>query len=265
MKILAVDGEHADLLALLAAIGQAAPAAQLCGFRRAEEALAYMQRDPCDVAFLDIDPCGVDGIALAAQLCACNPQINIIFATRHEDYRAAAFALHASGYLLKPVTPEGVRHELDDLRRPIPAPPRLCIHTFGHFEALCGGVPLPFRYRKTRELLAYLVDRKGAMCSAGELIAVLFEGGDGHKAYYHRLRADLIGTLEACGCADALAQQRGLLGVRTAHIDCDYYRCLHDDRALRRHYRGEYMAQYSFAEVTNAELFARVHPRTPHL
>lgn len=38
-------------------------------------------------------------------------------------------------------------------------------------------VLLPERKEKVRELLAYLVDRNGAMCSNKEIMAVLWGGG----------------------------------------------------------------------------------------
>lgn len=258
MKIIAVDDEKIALLGLLDSIAKAAPEAEVRGFRLADEAVASMEADPCDVAFLDIEMKGTDGVTLAHRLKAINPNVNLIFATGFGSYRDAAFDLHASGYLIKPITEESVKRELENLRRPPAEPKRLKVYTFGNFEVLFGGAPLIFKYQKSKELFAYLIDRKGAMCSTGELVAVLFEDDADHKAYYHRLRADLLETLEACGCADAISQQRGLLGVAMDRVDCDYYDYLNGKTDLVRLYHGEYMAQYSFAEVTNAELFAKI-------
>ena len=42
-------------------------------------------------------------------------------------------------------------------------------------EIFVGGRPLSFKRSKSKELLAYLVDRNGATCTNGEMLAVLWE------------------------------------------------------------------------------------------
>ena len=256
MKIIAVDDEKIALQGLLSSIQKAAPNAELYGFRYAGEAIAHMEKNPCDVAFLDIEMKGINGVEVAEKLKAINPNINIIFATGFGSYRDIAFDLHASGYLIKPITGESVKRELDNLRRPVIVTKRLQIRTFGNFQVLYNNTPLKFKYQKTKEMLAYLVDRNGALCSTGELNAILFDDDD-HNAYYQRLRSDLRSTLASVGCESLILQQRGLLGLAVDEVNCDYYDYLNGKVSLEKIYHGEYMAQYSFAEVTNAELFAK--------
>ena len=43
-------------------------------------------------------------------------------------------------------------------------------------------------------------------------------------------------------------------------IDCDYYRMLAGDMDAVNRFRGEYMAQYSWAELTKGELYFRNTP-----
>ena len=258
MKIIAVDDEKIALQGLLLSIQKAAPDADTFGFRHTGEAIAHMEADPCDVAFLDIEMKGMNGVEVAKRLLAINPNVNIIFTTGFGSYRDVAFDMHASGYLIKPITTEGIKRELEHLRYPASAPKRLKIYTFGNFEVFYGGIPLKFKYQKTKEALAYLVDRKGAMCSADEIISVIFEDDGDHKAYYHKIRSDLLSTFSVIECEGLILQQKGMLGLATEHVDCDYYDYLNGRVALEKLYHGEYMAQYSFAEITNAELFAKV-------
>ena len=257
MKIIAVDDEKIALQGLLSAIRQAAPNAEVYGFRYIREAIAHMENDPCDVAFLDIEMKGMNGVEVAEKLKAINPDVNIIFATGFGEYRDVAFDLRASGYLIKPVTEANVKRELDNLRRPVSVPKRLQIHTFGNFEVLYDNTPLRFKYQKTKEMFAYLVDRSGAMCSSGEIMAVLFDD-DNHNAYYQRIRSDLRSVFASIGCESLILQQKGLLGLSVNEIDCDYYDYLNGKTSLEHLYNGEYMAQYSFAEITNSELFAKL-------
>ena len=253
MTIIALDDEKLALDALLDAIREAAPEAQVHGFRSAEEALHFAREHSCDVAFLDVEMTEMDGMELAAQLVAQSPNVNIVFATGYDEYRVGAFAIHASGYLKKPITARKVRTELENLRRPVEEPPRLTARAFGNFEIYYNGVPLAFQYSRTKELIAYLIDRNSALCTNGEIIAALFEDDDNHDAYLRSLRKDLLDTLSAVGCADVIVQQRGRLGILPQKIACDYFRWLKGNR-LGCEYHGEYMKQYSWAESTAALL-----------
>ena len=153
MKIIAVDDEKIALQGLLSSIQNAAPDAQVFGFRYASEAISHMESDPCDIAFLDIEMKGIDGVTAAKKLKDINPDINIIFATGFGSYRDAAFDLHASGYLIKPITVDGVKRELDNLRRPVLREKKLKAITFGNFQILYGDEHVKFKYHKTSEAL----------------------------------------------------------------------------------------------------------------
>ena len=249
MKIIAVDDERIALEGLLDVISEAAPEAELNGFEYPEDALEFVDAHDCNIAFLDVEMAEMSGVELAEQLKMRNSDINIIFATGFEEYRKEAYDLHASGYLTKPITVEKVRRELNDLRRPIPKRRRLRVQTFGNFEAYIDGMPIAFKYSKTKEVLAYLIDRKGALSTSGELQAVIFEDDAGHESYMKSLRRDLLETLEAIGCGNVIAQQRGKLGVVPDNLDCDYYDWC-DGKRMGIIWNGEYMAQYSWSEYT---------------
>ena len=252
MKIIALDDEELALDGLMDAIRACAPNAELHGFSYAEDVLVFLRDHSCDVAFLDVEMAGINGVELAEQLKLRNPDVNLIFATGFSSYQGNAFDLHASGYLMKPITAEKVKRELDNLRRPVPEEKRIQVQCFGNFEVYLDGIPLEFKYHKTKELLAYLVDREGALCTNGEIITNLF-GDDNHEAYLRSLRKDLLDTLEAAGCADVIAQQRGRLGIVPQAIRCDYYDWC-DGKRMGNAYLGEYMAQDGWSEYTNAAL-----------
>ena len=249
MKIIAVDDERIALEGLLDVIAEAAPDAELNGFEYPEDALDFVLEHDCNIAFLDVEMTGMSGVELAEQLKLRNPNINIIFATGFEEYRKEAYDLHASGYLTKPITADKVRRELSDLRRPIPKRRRMRAQTFGNFEVYIDGVPISIKYSKTKELLAYLIDRRGALCTLSELQAVIFEDDGGHESYMKSLRRDLIDTLDAISCTNVIAQQRGKLGVVPDNLDCDYYDWC-DGKRMGIVWQGEYMVQYSWSEYT---------------
>ena len=101
MKIIALDDEKIALQGLLAAIQKVAPYAEIHGFRLAGQAIAHMEDDPCDVAFLDVEMKGMNGIEVAKKFKEIHPDVNIIFATGFGSFRDVAFDIHASGYLIK--------------------------------------------------------------------------------------------------------------------------------------------------------------------
>jgi two-component SAPR family response regulator len=265
MRIIAVDDEKIALEALSGAIKAIVAEDEVVSFRYPEDALDYVKEHSCDIAFLDVEMAGMSGVELAEELKKYNSEINIVFCTGYGDYREKAFELHASGYLMKPITPEKIKRELENLRRPIVEKKRLKVQTFGNFEVYLEGKPLAFKYRRTKELFAYLVDRVGAMCTVGEIIGILFEDESGREEYFQKLRRDLLSTLEEVGCAGVIVHKRGMLGVVVTEIQCDYYDCLNKKKDFATAYFGEYMSQYSFAEYTNAQLYARFKKQRENL
>ena len=258
MRIIAVDDEKIALEALSGAIRAIVAEDEVVSFRYPEDAIEYAKENLCDIAFLDIEMVGMSGVELAEELKKYNNEINIVFCTGYGNYRDVAFDLHASGYLMKPITPEKVKRELENLRRPISEKKKLKVQTFGNFEVYIDGKPLNFKYRRTKELFAYLVDRVGAMCSVGEIIGILFEDEGGREDYFQKLRRDLLSTLEEVGCENAIVHKRGMLGVVVTELQCDYYDYLNHKKDLATSYFGEYMSQYSFAEYTNAHLHSKL-------
>lgn len=257
MRIIAVDDEKIALDALSSSIKAIVTEDEVISFRYPEDAIEYVKENFCDIAFLDVEMAGMSGVELAEALKKYNSEINIVFCTGYGNYRDQAFELHASGYLMKPITPEKVKRELENLRRPIFEKKRLKVQTFGNFEVYLDGKPLAFKYRRTKELFAYLVDRVGALCTVGEITGILFENEGGREDYFQKLRRDLLSTLEEVGCENAIVHKRGMLGVVITEIQCDYYDCLNKKKDFATSYFGEYMSQYSFAEYTNAHLYSK--------
>ena len=140
--------------------------------------------------------------------------------------------------------------------------PRLFVRCFGNFQVFLNGESrqLVFPSAKSAELFAYLIDRNGAVCTNAEILSALWEddGADehSHMSYFKKIRRELEKTLAGCGCRDVLFRVWGGLGIIPEKVSCDYYEYLRKPDNLRtaRTYRGEYMSQYSWAEVTHAAL-----------
>lgn len=257
MNIIAVDDEKLGLESLMSAILKAEPNAELNGFRGSVEALDYAKNNTVDVAFLDIQMRGTNGVILSKKLKAINPKINIIFATGFDIYQQDAFKVRASGYILKPVTSSKVKEELDNLRNPVEIDlsntKKIVAKTFGYFELFNNGKPIKFKYDKTKELVAVLINARGALLSNGEVMTYLWED-DSHESYLRGLKKDLVDSFNELGYDDLIIQQRGKIGIDASKIKCDYYEYLDGEAQAINCYLGEYMVQYSWGEETNAFL-----------
>ena len=170
-----------------------------------------------------------------------------------------AIALRASGYLLKPAEKAAVQTEFAQLRYPeeVKNRKRVFAQTFGNFEFFVDGKPVAFKYTRTKEIIALLVNNRGAQTTNGEIIASLWEDdGDPEKkaSYLSNLRQDLQNTLNKLKLNGLILKQRGSLAIDTKKIECDMYDWIDKKQESRYHYLGDYMNQYSWAEYVHAEL-----------
>lgn len=257
MIIYAIDDESNALEYITRKIKAAEPNAEIRGFNNAAEAIEAAKREPFDVAFMDIQMPGITGIELAKKFKKINPKSNMIFVTGYSEYTMEAFNVDASGYLLKPATKDQVRHALDNLRYPlvVESGPNVCAQCFGDFELFVNGTPVHFKYNKSKEVIAFLVDRKGAQCSNQEVIINLWEDDEDHSAYYRSLMKDIQDTFKELGIEEIFDRQRAGASIIPGKIRCDYYDYLAGRPEGINAYKGEYMMQYSWAEETGAVLF----------
>lgn len=254
MKILAADDELHARRVLTEALKEALPEAEVVEFSKPSELLAYAKENTADLAFLDINMRGMTGIELAKKLKEIYPKLNIIFVTGYGEYARDAISLHASGYVMKPVTADKIRQELEDLRYPLEweKPVLLRLQCFGNFDASdASGRPIKFKRSKAKELLAYLTYRRGAACTTREIAATLFEDevyDEKHKSYTQQIISSLVSGLKAVGADGLIIRSYNSLALDTSQVDCDFYRMEEGKEDGQSLYTGEFMAQYSWAE-----------------
>ena len=257
MKILAADDEKISYNQLVTAIREAAPDAELVAFDDPQLLLEYAEDHFFDVAFLDVEMGEVAGIDVAKKMKILNPNVNIIFVTGYNKYMAEAFKLRVSGYVGKPIKKADIIEELEGLRNPV-LPPKenmLVAKCFGTFDVFVNGKSLAFERSKTKEMLAYLIDRRGNAVTSGELRAILWEGASSDKntgLYLQKLKKDLITTLKNAGVEDVFITSRNKYAVNPELISCDYYDYLNNNPEGVRAYNGEYMSQYQWCRLQNA-------------
>lgn len=269
MKVVAVDDEPISLDCLEVVLSNMEELTEVIAFPAAEDALAWFKTNKADAAFLDIEMRGMNGLELASEIRRLCSSCKIIFVTSTSKYALEAFKLHATGYLVKPVTKDAVREELDFIFNDADSPEQsdhsvrlpqtsttsnmLRVQCFGNFEVFYQNLPVKFSLSKSRELLAYLIHRRGSFCSLSEIAAILYEDKPDNAALQSLIRniiSDVKKSLKTIGCDDILVKTRGFVAILPGKISCDYYDFLDGDAYAVNSYNGEYMAQYTWAEFT---------------
>ena len=254
MIAIAVDDEALMLGALVAAVQASPDITEVAKFSDCEEALEFVNNHTTDIAFLDINMRGMGGLALAEKIVEIRPTCKIVFCTGYEEYAIPAFKLHASGYLMKPVSAEDVQGEIDNIKGVRQREKLLRVNCFGNFEVYVKEEKLVFKRLKTKELFAFLVDRNGAGMTAKQICVALFpDDTDDSKnaAYLRQLFLDLKNTLKSVGAEAVLCHETPCYRIDTSLIKCDYISYLETGKP---EFHGEYMTQYSWAEDTCAML-----------
>lgn len=117
--VIMVDDERIILYGGIPILRKVLPNAEIIGFVKPSEAIAFAKKRRVHIAFLDIEMGRVNGLELSKELLGINPGTNIIFLTAFQNYAFEAWQTGASGFMLKPISEEQVREILKYLRFPV--------------------------------------------------------------------------------------------------------------------------------------------------
>ena len=255
MKIMAVDDEKHALDSIKESIISVSPDAEVITFERGDYALKFAKENAIDIAFLDINMPVMNGIELAKELKRVNGRINIIFCTAYSAYALDAIKVHASGYVLKPYNDSQVKAELDNLLNPIAdsveTMPRVFARCFGDFDLFVDGKAVIFSRSKSKEILAYLISKSGGLVNRKDIAAAVFgdDYTDKTQNYLAKLYGELVKTLKTYKIADILVKGFNQYGVDINKFNCDYYDYKKGVPHAINAYKGDFMAQYEWAEM----------------
>ena len=270
MKVICVDDEPQVLRYNVSLCREMPRITETRGFNDPEEALVWLETHAPDIALLDIGMPGTDGLTLARTIRDRHPGTAIIFLTSHPEYAAEAWEIHASGYLLKPLTKERLTDELSYAAEWIrknskgDLVPHIGVQTFGNFDLLVDGRPVTFARSKAKELFAFLVDRKGILVSRAEIFRELWEDEEYTRPNQKKLDViirSLRSTLNENGIGEILQAERGMLRILPQTLECDVYRLLAGDEQYEQKYQGEYMSLYSWARLTEGHIDSELRRR----
>jgi len=134
------------------------------------------------------------------------------------------------------------------------------VQTFGNFDVFINNKPLLFGRLKAKEAFAYMIDRKGSFVTIAELAAILWEDREYDRSLQNQIQviiSSMMKTFKDNSIDDIIIKKRNQIAVDKSKIKCDYYDYLNWDVSAVNAYEGEYMSNYSWAEMTAGELAAK--------
>lgn len=151
-----------------------------------------------------------------------------------------------------------------DKKASLPEKRAVFIRTFGYFDVFVGDQPIAFRNKKAKELFALLVDRRGGFVTSEEAIGFLWEDEPANTvtlSRYRKVALRLKNTLEEYGIADVMETVDGKRRVVMEKVQCDLYDFLSGKEEYAKLFKGSYLNNYSWAEITLAELSEDLYER----
>ena len=122
----------------------------------------------------------------------------------------------------------------------------LYIQCFGDFEVFYDGKPVESFTKRSKELLAYLINKAGILCPVSEIRNTIFKGSS--DSYIRVAKKDLVKVFSDIGQEDILVKGWGVLGIDRKKLECDYFDFLDGKPSAVNQYKGVYMAQYDWAQ-----------------
>lgn len=139
------------------------------------QAIAYAERTKIDIAFLDVNMPKINGIDLAKKLLEINPRIKFVFISGYErnaEKLAEIFEDNFIGLFSKPYQEDELRDIMNKIfneRQRV-----VSIRCLDAFNLFVNGDAVRFDTKKSKELLALLVDADGGYVDTDYLVAMLF-------------------------------------------------------------------------------------------
>lgn len=276
IRVAAVDDEKHNL-ERMDRLAAGFPALKVCGlFESGEELLAYLQEQSLDAVFLDIEMPGLNGLDLSEQILSHDGNIEIIFVTAFNKYAVEAFEMLALDYILKPLEAERLAKTVKRLQRikqPTVRYDLPLVQCFGSFRVLVYGETLSWKHSKAREILAFLVHKRGLPVDWTKIADAVWPYFDAQKAQanFNATTYLLRKHLAAAGIAQILACSRGNYHIVPQNFRCDYYEFTDltsrpaisaaDQSKAIALYKGCYMEEngYEWAYPRMAELEENYH------
>ncbi len=238
-----VDDEKLQLTNFRLTVEEMSMIDSLETFSDGKDAIAWAEKHTVDLAFLDIEMRGMNGIELARRLKDIDENIQIVFVTAYEQYALEAYGVDAIGYLLKPYLGEDIEKHIKRAGRFQKVPKsEIQIRTMPELSVSVNGKPVVIGRNKQEELLALLIDRGETGLLKKDAIENLWNGYSSDNIYWTTM-SRLKKILDEAGASDLILTRGQTKYINTQIVDCDLYQMLKGNKKAISEYRGEYLGE----------------------
>ncbi len=229
-------------------------------FNLGAKSLDFAKSNPVDMAFINVEAPKID-IEFLKQLKEFLPNIIIVVTSKDCNVSKDAMKIGADYFMPMPYSIDDALMVLDKMRvLAARLDKKVSIRTFGFFDIFVNGKPIHFSSSKSKELLAYLVDRNGGIVTSRDGFSTIWED----KPYdhniagmYRRALSVLKKTLKDAGADEILLATPNGYAINRNCVDCDYFKFLDGNKDVIANWNGEYLTNYSWGEYTLSVLLDR--------
>ncbi|MDD2216627.1 MAG: response regulator [Eubacteriales bacterium] len=186
-----------------------------------------LESDKIEGIIINVDLACCDGLRMIKVLESINPDHGFVFVSDSGRYGVEAFNYNVVDYFKKPYTKDKLKESISKLKERYVTnqDKKIYIQTFGSFEIFVDGKLVPWGNSKPKELLAFLVDARGANVSSLKIQRTLWPDSDAKKSAssFHTTLHSLRRTLIDLKLDELLESSRGSLRINTDMFECDFY------------------------------------------
>lgn len=182
MKVIMIDDEKAMLIILEKLLLTFGDIEIVGSFQSSLEAYEFLLNHPVDIIFVDINMPEESGIDFARRVSERFGNIAICFLTAHKEFALDAFGVYAFDYIIKPVTLPRLESTLQrismriDRSKVAADAPKLSVYCLGELILKDSNQEIiHLTSKKSYELLAYLILKKGSFVSKWSVMEHIFQ------------------------------------------------------------------------------------------
>lgn len=226
-------------------------------FESAEEAIEFSNNQSFEIAFLDIELPGKNGIECAKVLRKNMPELLVVFISAYDDYLREFNQIGGDDYIVKPYRKETIENTMEKMRLLVQRQKKsIYVQMFGRFTVIKDGIPVPLQ-GKAKEILALILVKRGKEISNETIYSTIWEdreySNNNMKVYYNALKR-LRDNLKKFGIENIIfSTARGQM-ANVDIFDCDYYSWQDKKSEKNEQFEGEFLTEYSWGEYTLAEI-----------
>lgn len=226
-------------------------------FESAEEAIEFSKNQSFEIAFLDIELPGENGIECAKILRKNMPELLVVFISAYDDYLREFNQIGGDDYIVKPYRKETIENTMEKMRFLVQRQRKsIYVQMFGRFTVKKNGVPIPLQ-GKAKEILALILVKRGRELSNETIYSTIWEdreySNQNMKVYYNALKR-LRDSLKKYGIENIIfSTSRGQI-ANLDIFDCDYYAWLDNKSEQDEQFEGEFLTEYSWGEYILADI-----------